>query len=314
LCVNDPVRRSRALLIAAAIWAGIGLAASAPAAAGALAPDGASGGATAVTYVVSASAQASARAFWTLARMSAAAPELTRPAARPQVSAPSGTPTAVRFSGVPTTGALFYTTGTRKHFCTASVVDSGAGGLVITAAHCVYGSGYATNIAYVPEYHNGTRPYGTWAVSAITVATGWRDAHNPNLDVAFLSVTSPTGARIQSVTGGLTFAINAPYVMPVEVIGYNDADAEPVRCATHSFKFLGGTQIGFYCHGYSSGTSGGPWISGYNPRTGTGVVHGVIGGYEEGGIYEWASYSPHFGAAIGALFGQAEKLQTGGMP
>ena len=301
------MRGSRALLPVAAIAAGIGLAAGVPAPAGALVPG------PAVTHVVSASAQAAALAFWTPARMSAAAAELTRPAAaRPAVSAPPGTPTAARFSGVPTTGALFYTTGTRKHFCTASVVDSSAGDLVITAAHCVYGSSYATNIAYVPEYRNGTRPFGTWAVSAITVAAGWRDGHNQNLDVAFLAVSSPAGTRIQSVTGGLTFAINAPYVMGIEVIGYNNADAEPVRCATRSFKFLGGTQIGFYCHGYSSGTSGGPWISGYNARTGTGVVHGVIGGYEEGGIYEWASYSPHFGAAIGALFGQAEMQPTEG--
>ncbi len=43
-------------------------------------------------------------------------------------------------------------------------------------------------------------------------------------------------------------------------------------------------------------------------------MHGVIGGYEEGGSYEWASYSPHFGAAIGALFGQAEKHEMEGMP
>jgi V8-like Glu-specific endopeptidase len=292
------------LIIAAAISVGIGLATSAPA--GALARHE-TGGTPAVTYVVSDAAQASARAFWTPARMSAATPDITRPVAvLPEVSAPSGTPTAVRFSGVPTTGALFYTTGTRQHFCTASVVDSPVGDLVITAAHCVYGSRYATNIAYVPKYHDGTRPYGTWTVSAITVAAGWRDARNPNLDVAFLAVRSPSGTRIQSVTGGLTFAINAPYAMAIAVIGYNNPDAAPVGCATHSFKFQAGAQIEFYCHGYWDGTSGGPWISGYNPHTGTGVVHGVIGGYEEGGAYEWASYSVHFGAAIGALFSQAQ--------
>jgi V8-like Glu-specific endopeptidase len=240
--------------------------------------------------------------------MTAAIAEAARSAAvRPDVSAPSGTPTAVAFTGVRTTGALFYTTGTRRHFCTASVVDSTAGDMVITAAHCVYGSRYATNIVYVPKYHGGWRPFGTWTVAAITIAAGWRDWHDPNLDVAFLAVRSPSGAPIQSVTGGLTFAISAPHAMPVEVIGYNNTDAEPVRCATRSFTFQGGAQIGFYCHGYSSGTSGGPWISGYDPRTGSGVVHGVIGGYEDGGVYEWASYSPYFGAAIGALFSQADK-------
>jgi hypothetical protein len=314
LCINNQVRQSRGLLIAAAISAGIGLATSVPA--GALAHNAAGGGPPGVTYAVSAAAQDGARAFWTPARMQATVPDVARPAAPaigPQATAPNGTPTATRFLGVPTTGALFYTTGTLKHFCTASVVDSTAGDLVITAAHCVYGSGYAANIAYVPKYHGGWRPFGTWTVSAITIATGWRDGHDPNLDVAFLAVTSPSGARIQSVTGGLTFAVNAPYAMSVEIIGYNNADADPVRCGARTFKFQGGAQIGFYCHGYSSGTSGGPWIEGYNTHTGTGVVHGVIGGYEEGGIYEWASYSPYFGAAIGALFSQAEKQPTGGM-
>jgi hypothetical protein len=68
----------------------------------------------------------------------------------------------------------------------------------------------------------------------------------------------------------------------------------PVRCATRSFEFEP-DQMEFYCHDYWDGTSGVPWITGYHGKTGTGAVVGVIGGYKEGGDYEWASYSAYFG-------------------
>ena len=89
------------------------------------------------------------------------------------------------FNGVPTVGALFFTTGTQAHFCTASVVNSARLDLLLTAAHCVYGSsGYATNVAYVPQWHQGVSPYGAWAVRSITVAAGWQQSQDPNLDFA----------------------------------------------------------------------------------------------------------------------------------
>jgi len=39
-------------------------------------------------------------------------------------------PNPVHFDGVPTVGALFFTTGTKSHFCTASVVDSSRGDII----------------------------------------------------------------------------------------------------------------------------------------------------------------------------------------
>jgi V8-like Glu-specific endopeptidase len=256
---------------------------------GQLIANAADGGA--IGFEVSASAQRGALAYWTAARMSA--------------TAPKGIPTAEKFGGVPTVGALFSTTGGKSHFCTASVVDSAAGDLVITAAHCVYGkSGYATNVEYVPGYHDGERPYGTWAVRTITVASGWRQSQDPDLDVAFLAVGPASGARIQARTGGLTLGTDGGYAEAIEPVGYNNTDDEPVRCQTHSFEFRAG-QLKFYCHDFQNGTSGGPWIAGFNASTGTGTVIGVIGGYEQGGDYDWASYSPYFGSAVRSLFQQA---------
>jgi hypothetical protein len=228
------------------------------------------------------------------------------------VQPPKGTPTAVLFSGVPTAGALFSTTGKQVHFCTASVVDSTVGDMVLAAAHCVFGTKPATNIEYVPEYHSGQRPYGAWAVATITVAAAWASSHNPDLDFAFLTVSKPSGQKnkIQAVTGGLTPGFTLWYAQKnIEVIGYNDTQSEPVKCQTSSFKFRT-NQMEFYCHGYNTGTSGGPWIIGYNSKNGTGTVFGVIGGYLQGGQYEWASYSSYFGHQFRVLFEYAQKVAT----
>lgn len=217
-------------------------------------------------------------------------------------TAPSGIPVAKRFNGVPTVGALFSSTGRKSHFCSASVVDSTAGDLLLTAAHCVYtkAQGYSRHIVFVPGYHDGKRPYGTWAVRKITVASGWRRSQDANLDVAFLTV----GARIQARTGGLRLGTGRGYESAIEPVGYNDTGRGPVKCRTRSFKFRPRV-LEFYCHNFWDGTSGGPWITGFNPRTGAGTVMGVIGGYEQGGDNEWSSYSPYFGSAVRSLFRQA---------
>jgi Trypsin len=268
------------------------------------------GPATAIVHMVGAAAQQSARGFWTPARMAAAVagPEKSAAgqAAAGTAGPPAGTPTADPFGGVPTVGALFYTTGSVGHFCTASVVDSAHGDLVVTAAHCVYAHGYATNIEFVPDYHDGARPHGAWLVQAVVVATAWRHSHDPDLDIAFLIVVAAghPGWKIQRATGGLRFGAGLGYGRWTGLIGYNNAVEDPVWCAAHSHEFRRGQMV-FYCHGYRDGTSGGPWIIGLTSR-GTGTLYGVIGGYQQGGSYEWASYSPALGAAALALYRQAE--------
>ncbi len=303
-----------ALTVAGGLAAAAGTAGAATAGrAGAGAATSAAGSGTqAAVHSVTAGAQAAASRFWTQARMKSAAgveAGATVPAS-PQAdpAPPPGTPDPVHFNGVPTVGALFFTTGTQAHFCTASVVDSATLDLLLTAAHCVYGSsGPATNVVYVPQWHQGVSPYGAWPVKTITVAAGWKQSENPDLDFAFLAVTPPAGVHkpIQLVTGGLRLGINTPYAQAITPIGYNNTDDQPIKCATRSLKFEP-TQIEFYCNDYQDGTSGGPWITHFNPRTGTGTVIGEIGGYEQGGDYAWQSFSPYYSWPILRLFAQAE--------
>lgn len=300
-------------------WAGAALVLTVTAAAPVVVMLGGTAGATTrpvpeidVEHAVGPAAQQSTRAFWTPARMAAATPvpkPLNPLVAGPASGAPRGIPTARLFNGVPTVGALFFVND-GKHFCTASVISSRAGDLILTAAHCVVFSGhFAANVEFVPGYHQvGKAPHGVWAVKTIFVARGWVHGQNPNLDFAFLAVAPPAGTRrtIQQVTGALQLGIRRPYRRPIEVIGYNTVNTRPVECATHSFEFSK-TQLEFYCRDYRDGTSGSPWIVRYNSRNGTGLVIGTIGGFELGGDFAWASYSAYFGRATYLLWLRAER-------
>jgi V8-like Glu-specific endopeptidase len=290
--------------------------------------------ATAVSYQVSVAARRDTLRYWTPSRRAAAtdtnadtgsdadadagsgsgprAGTVTTQSA-PTATAPPGIPTAAQFSGSPAAGALFYSSGAGRHFCTASVVDSTGKDLVITAAHCVYSAshGYTQHIEFVPDYDDGHEPYGAWTVTTITLARKWTQAQDANDDFAFLTVSPARGdTPVQARTGGLTLGVRVPYAeRDVEVIGYNDADSAPVGCTVATFEYRR-RQREFYCRDYQDGTSGAPWILDYDARDGTGTLIGVTGGYQSGGNYDWASYSAYFGRAIEQLLRQAEGVPT----
>jgi V8-like Glu-specific endopeptidase len=255
-----------------------------------------------VTHAFSAAQVKAASGYWTRARMLAATPlgVTTR-------AVDASIPNPQHFDGVPTVGALFFTTGTKNHFCTASAVTSTGGDLVLTAAHCVYGSSYATNIAYDPKWHAGISPYGLWPVASITIASAWKTSHNINADFAFLKLARLHSRSVQSTTGSLKLGIGQGPAHPIHVIGYNDVDNGPIVCASKSERYTA-SQMMFYCNDYKGGTSGGPWILNYNSTTGTGTVFGDIGGYQQGGNYPYLSYSPYYSSVIKNLFLTAEKL------
>jgi V8-like Glu-specific endopeptidase len=208
---------------------------------------------------------------------------------------------AVAFTGTRAVGALFTTIsggGLGGHFCSASVVDSPARDLVITAAHCVSGG---SPIAFVPGYDNGRMPYGIWRVTRVIMDQSWVSSANPNADVAFLVVTGQRGARIQDVTGGEQLGIGQAAGQYVNVVGYPEGTNVPIRCNNLARGF-NPNQLEFDCGGYTDGTSGGPMLEDINPTTGLGMVIGVIGGYEQGGDTASVSYAARFGLLVADLY------------
>jgi V8-like Glu-specific endopeptidase len=219
---------------------------------------------------------------------------------------PSSLHNAQSFGGTPAVGALFTTSNGKlgSHFCSASVVNSPHGDLVITAAHCVTGT--QGTIAFVPGYANGTTPYGVWYVSRIFEDQAWTSSNNPDDDVAFLEVTQHgANVPIEDVTGAEQVGIGMPAQQLTRVVGYPNGAGEPVICENWTRAFSA-TQMEFDCGGYPDGTSGGPFLVHVNETTGQGTVIGVIGGYEEGGDDPAVSYSVMFGPSVGSLYAMAE--------
>lgn len=207
------------------------------------------------------------------------------------------------FGGTPAVGALFATSAGKlsQHFCSAAVINSPRGDLVITAAHCATGT--SGTVAFVPGYHSGVIPYGVWTVTKVYVDHAWSSSSNQDDDVAILRV-SRRGSRvpIENVTGAEQLATGQPATRTrVEVIGYPDSSNQPITCQNW-LKEPMTDQLEFDCGGYTNGTSGGPFLSKVDLTTGQGAVIGVIGGYEQGGDTPQVSYSAVFGSNVAALY------------
>jgi V8-like Glu-specific endopeptidase len=235
------------------------------------------------------------------------APAAGRAAGLTARSAPAVMTQATPSGGTPAVGALVIIDGSGRlgtHFCSAGVVDSPAGNLVITAAHCLAGRAPG-GFAFVPGYDHGRAPYGVWAVTRAVTDDRWTSSSDPDDDVAFLQVGRPgTSDRVQDITGGERLGTGEPPGQLVTVIGYPDELDTPVSCRNYAPAFTA-TQLVFRCGGYPDGTSGSPLLAEVNPATGLGAVVGVIGGYQQGGSTDAVSYSAQFGPEVAALYRDA---------
>jgi hypothetical protein len=210
-------------------------------------------------------------------------------------AAPAGTPTARPFAGTPTVGPLF-PPGSTTHTCTASVVASTAGDLLITATHCIAGD--ARGYTFAPGYHDGVEPYGVWTVTGAYASPQWVTRRSPLLDFAFLVVAPHRRQgqlrQIQAVTGanrlGTAPGRGTPVAVPAYPLGQDD---RPLTCTTR--VYYRESYPAFDCTPYVDGTSGAPWL-----RRGPHgwVVVGVIGGLHQGGCEPWTSYSAPFGPDV----------------
>ncbi|WP_246128021.1 trypsin-like serine peptidase [Amycolatopsis rhizosphaerae] len=199
-------------------------------------------------------------------------------------------------------GALF---SGDSHFCTASVIHSPAGNVVLTAAHCLSdGSGAEVreDLTFVPGYHDGAEPVGRWTVTETVIPAGWSSDSDPDLDFAFLIVHQDGNpASVESVAGANLLGHNRGFSHEVTVSGYPDSQDAPLVCHSTSSEFTT-YQEQVACPGFTNGTSGGPWVTDVDPATGYGTVIGVIGGYQEGGDTADLSYSAYFDSDIQHLF------------
>lgn len=254
-----------------------------------------SAAASTAASAASATSNSTASAAWPSGRATTAAAAGARPAAAPTARpAATGAPTARPFGGTATVGALFAGAVTGDHACSASVIHSPAHDLIVTAAHCVVGTG--AGLQFVPGYVDGTGPYGTWATTAAFADPSWVSDQDPTADVVFLRVADRTvdGHRvgIEDVVGAQTLGTAPGAGERVTVDGYAaGSDDQPLTCT--STVELTGPYPTFGCGGFADGTSGGPWLSAGAGATPSELV-GLIGGLHQGGCTDGVSYSSPF--------------------
>ncbi|MFJ6048458.1 serine protease [Streptomyces sp. NPDC092307] len=227
------------------------------------------------------------------------------------------------FDGIPVTGRMFLVKNGGAYFCTASVVSSPGRNLVLSAGHCLLGSD-TQQVAFVPQYTQAKpQPYGMFPVlrdagghSKIWIDPRYRSQgvdRAAALDVAFAQVgPDARGFPVEAVVGGNRLVTGAAYAQArVMLIGHPSSAARPRVCVNRTTKFtsadarIPGSFLRINCTGYPGGTSGGPFVTRYDARTGTGDVVGVIGGWKTGGDKADTSYSSYFGADIRKLYEKA---------
>ncbi|MCC3772539.1 trypsin-like serine protease, partial [Streptomyces sp. UNOC14_S4] len=221
-----------------------------------------------------------AQRFWGPARTSgSSADDADRGADNP---AQRITGSARHFDGVPTVGVLFYVGEDMKdHHCTASVVHSPKGNLIVTAGHCSFGD----DAAFVPGYRSGAskQPYGVWAVDRVFTDPRRTDTGDgSDLDFAFATLKPDgLGRQVERVTGANRLVRTPGYTNRVTVIGYPDADDDPadqaIRCTAMTSRLESHRQMTMRCDGFFSGTSGSPWLTHFDEKTKTGDLVGVLG-------------------------------------
>ncbi|WP_055490608.1 serine protease [Streptomyces sp. TP-A0356] len=204
---------------------------------------------------------------------------------------------AVSTSASSRIGALFSSSGALEggHFCTASVVHSKQGNLIVTAAHCI-GSG---TLWFAPGYRDGRAPFGVWKLSRTYVGDAWSGDQDEDSDVAFAAVEPIGKVQVEDVVGGNKFVTGRETgATAVTVTGYPSSQENPISCINRPTAHSR-TQQRIDCPGFTSGTSGSPWVNGY------GEVVGILGGHEQGGSTADVSYSVALGTEAANLYRSA---------
>ena len=224
-------------------------------------------------------------------------------AAVSSAAVPPGIQHATTFLGTPTVGPLF-PPGNSTHSCTASVITSSSGSLLVTAAHCLLGTGIGWTFA--PGYHDGVSPNGAWTVIGAFVDPSWEIGTSASADLAVLRVARQkvhgTEKTLQQVVGSNNVG-DAPSIgTKVSIAAYGFGSNDRPKTCTPKVKKSDGA-LAFDCTPYPGGTSGAPWLVSGKGHT---TLVGTISGLHQGGCTPWRSYSVTFGPWVKAIVAAAD--------
>ncbi|MGH4028832.1 trypsin-like serine peptidase [Actinomycetota bacterium Odt1-20B] len=267
-----------------------------------------------------------AKGYWTAERMRSAKPldvldlknpttgNVPRPEGKRSVVAPTaipqpGGPWTGNGAVVKTTGRVFFTFQGKNASCSGSSVTSQNGSTVITAGHCVkYQGSWHTNWTFVPGYHDGQAPYGTWSATKTLATDQWAASEEMNYDVGLAVVAPLNGKKLADTVGAQGLEFNGAYNKPMYAFGYPAAapydGSKLIYCSGTSGKdFLLTKDHSLGCN-MTGGSSGGPWFRSFNESTGTGLQSSVNSfGYT---FLPNTMFGPYFGNEAKAAYDKAQ--------
>lgn len=201
--------------------------------------------------------------------------------------------------------------------CSGTSVSSPNRSVVITAGHCVNegGAGHWFNHdwVFVPGYHNGVRPFGTFVAKWIGATRPWIDGGSENGDVGAAVVSrNERGQTLEEAVGGSGIAFGLPPGQTFDVHGYPveapfDGATQRLCAGTPflghdvaSFLWPGPLNLALSCD-VTGGASGGGWTIHGN------VLNSVTNyGYGDDRKTDFGAY---FGGAVKALYEEAGKVR-----
>ncbi|MEV4747011.1 hypothetical protein AB0K21_11630 [Streptosporangium sp. NPDC049248] len=209
-----------------------------------------------------------------------------------------------------TTGRVFLTIKGSDFVCSASSVRSANRDLVVTAGHCVKdGTGaWADNWTFVPGYSQGRRPYGQYTARRMFVAGPWSRGGDDSHDIGMVAVNTSDGKHLGDAVGGQQIAFGTPRGRPTSGFGFpadSPYDGEHLVYCAGTLRDDPNGQTGdqgMRCD-MTAGSSGGPWLSGFDASTGRGTIVSVSS-FKYSDDHR-TMYGPYFGDSARELYAMA---------
>jgi hypothetical protein len=281
-------------------------------------------------------------AHWTAARMAAATPrdfsfDFARgfvPNRPPGGGGGSSTAGASWTGGglvLQASGKVYFNMGGGAYVCSGAVANDSRGGysLVLTAAHCAYDEvarQFATNWLFIPNFDGSPTftcaqtVHGCWTAQALVVHQGYASAGGFNTqatlhDFAF-AVVGPggkSGGQLDAVVGSFPITFSSfsdgtqMYAFGYPAAGkYKGKDLTYCAGPVFSDPYNDGLTYGMTCN-MTGGSSGGPWLSGFNTSTGSGTLSS-LNSYGYSGVR--AMHGPKFNSKTGNVHSAANSATT----
>ena len=217
------------------------------------------------------------------------------------------------------TGKVFFTMGATNYVCSGSLITEATTGrsIVLTAGHCVWDNkavgAWATNFIFIPAYDSNpvndcsSSPDRCLVATALVASSGFTSQTSfstqaTTYDWAFVAVEESGESGFNLAVDGFSnsapaYAFGYPAATP-----YSGKDlvycAGPISQDTRN----SGVTWGLACK-MTGGSSGGPWISGFNTSTNDGSASSL-------NSYKYTNdstkmYGPKFNAKTKAVFDAA---------